>query len=159
MVEQEDTSFALGPLAPATGLPGLPSSGNGDHGFEVVVIFTSFAATVAALKIAGTLAGGLRSHITLLVFQVVPYPLPLECPPVVREFSERQLRDIATESPVETTVRLYLCRDRLATLTAVLKKGSITVIGGRTRWWPTKEQRLARDLRRYVHEVIFTEGA
>jgi hypothetical protein len=156
---EHDTSLAVErPLAPEIGLPGPLSSGNGNHRFDVVVIFTSSAATLAALKLVGTLVNGLNAHITLLAPQVVPYCLPLDCPPVFREFSERRLRDISTESLVQTTVRLYLCRDRWATLVAVLKKRSIIVIGGRTRWWPTKEQRLARDLRRYGHDVIFLQG-
>ena len=56
-----------------------------------------------------------------MVPQVVPYPLPLESPPVLIDWNERRFRVIADESPVETTVRIYLCRDRLETLTAVLK--------------------------------------
>ena len=41
------------------------------------------------------------------------------------------------DSPVETIVRLYLCRDRFETLQAVLRPRSLVVIGGRRRWWPT----------------------
>ena len=52
---------------------------------------------------------------------------------------------------------IYLCRDRVETLTAVLSPHSLVVIGGRKRWWPTAEKRLARKLRRAGHEVIFTE--
>jgi len=139
------------------GLPQPPSYGTGQHRFEISVIFTSFVATAAALKMAGTLVKGLSAHIKLVVPQVVPYPLPLDNPPVLREFCERRLRDIANESPVDTTVLVYLCRNRLGTLRAVLKRGSIVVIGGCRRWWPTPEKSLARKMRRSGHEVIFTE--
>ena len=145
------------PLAPVAGLPQPPSYGTGQHRFEISVIFTSFVATAAALKMAGTLVKGLSAHIKLVVPQVVPYPLPLDNPPVLREFCERRLRDIANESPVDTTVLVYLCRNRLGTLRAVLKRGSIVVIGGCRRWWPTPEKSLARKMRRSGHEVIFTE--
>jgi hypothetical protein len=64
---------------------------------------------------------------------------------------------IAIESPVETIVRVFLCRDRLETLSMVLKPHSLVVVGGRGRWWPTAEERLARRLRRAGHEVIFEE--
>lgn len=145
------------PLAPVAGLPEPPSYGTSQHRFEISVIFTSFDATAAALKMAGTLVKGLSAHVKLVVPQVVPYPLPLDNPPVLREFCERRLRDITNESPVDTTVLVYLCRNRLATLRAVLKRGSIVVIGGCRRWWPTPEKSLARKMCRSGYEVIFTE--
>jgi len=76
---------------------------------------------------------------------------------VLLDFSERRFRVIAAESPVETTVRLYLCRDRMETLAAVLEPHSLIVLGGRRRWWPTQEKRLVRKLRRAGHEVILEE--
>jgi hypothetical protein len=145
------------PLAPVAGLPEPPGYGTSQHRFEIAVIFTSFDATTAALKMAGTLVKGLSANVKLVVPQVVPYPLPLDSPPVLREFCERRLRDITNECPVDTTVLVYLCRNRLATLRAVLKRGSIVVIGGWRRWWPTPEKSLARNMRRSGYEVIFTE--
>jgi acetyl esterase/lipase len=76
---------------------------------------------------------------------------------VLLDFSERRFRVIAATTPVETTVRLYLCRDQMETLAAVLEPHSLIVLGGRRRWWPTQEERLARKLRRAGHEVVFTE--
>jgi hypothetical protein len=52
---------------------------------------------------------------------------------------------------------MYLCRDSSETLLAVLKPRSLVVIGGRRRWWPTREERLAKKLRGAGHEVIFAE--
>jgi hypothetical protein len=123
----------------------------------VVVVFTSVEGTVHALRKAGALASRLNARISLVVPQVVPYPLPLTSPPVLLDFSERRFRVIAAESPVETTVRLYLCRDQMETLAAVLEPHSLIVLGGRKRWWPTLEKRLARKLRRAGHEVILEE--
>jgi hypothetical protein len=51
-----------------------------------------------------------------------------------------------------------LCRDRVETLRKVLKPHSLVVIGGRRSWWPTPENRLARQLRRSGHEVVFAEA-
>jgi len=124
---------------------------------NVAVVFTTVASTLAALKKAGTLATELNTHITVLVPQVVPYPLPLESPPVLLEWNERRIRVMAEESPVETTVKLYLCRDRLAALLTALQPRSVVVIGGHKRWWPTSETRLARKLRSAGHEVILAE--
>ena len=157
-MEWKDVAFTdERPLAPVAGLPAPPSYGTNQHRFEISVIFTSFDATAAALKMTGNLVKGLSAQVKLVVPQVVPYPLPLDNPPVLREFCERRLRDITNESPVDTTVLVYLCRNRLATLRAVLKRGSIVVIGGCRKWWPTPEKGLARKMRRSGHEVIFAE--
>jgi len=145
-------------LAPWQGYPSPPVSEEPAPGLNIAVVFTSVAPTLAALKKAGALASGLGGRITLLVPQVVPYPLPLTSPPVLLDWNERRFRVVARESHVETRVVLYLCRDRLETLTAVLTLHSLVVVGGRKRWWwPTSEERLARELRRAGHEVIFTE--
>jgi hypothetical protein len=124
---------------------------------NVAVVFTSAGATIVALKRAGALADNLGARVALLVPQIVPYPLPLESPPVLLDFSERRFAEIAKESPVETIVRIYLCRDRQETVLAKLHPHSIVIVGGRKRWWPTKEKRLARALQRAGHEVILTE--
>src|SRR6266536_2807757 len=140
--------------APRTGRPVEPEADRAEHQLEVAVVFTSAAATIAALRKAGALADRLRARITLVVPQVVPRPLPLESPPVLLDFSEKRFAEIANESSVETIVRLYLCRDQFETLKAVLRPHSLVVIGGRKRWWPTRERYLARRLRREGHDVI-----
>jgi hypothetical protein len=155
---RNEMSFAIEKiLVPASAHPEQPSVTEADQRLNIAVVFTSIEATLAALKEAGTLASSLGARITLLVPQVVPYPLPLEIPPVLIEFNERRFRLIASQNPVETSVRIYLCRDGLATLTNVLNPGSIVVIGGRKRWWPTREKKLARQLHRAGHEVFFKE--
>jgi hypothetical protein len=121
---------------------------------NIVVIFTSTAATAAALKKANVLADSLSARITLVVPQVVPYPLPLTSPPVLLDFQENRFRDIAAQSSVETRVQLYLCRDALEMLQKVLSPHSLVIMGRPKRWWPNWESRLARKLRRR-HEVIF----
>jgi hypothetical protein len=128
-----------------------------DARLDISVVFTSVKSTLAALRRAATLANSLRGRITLLVPQVVPYPLPLESPPVLLDWNERRFRTIAAESPVETTVRIYLCRDPLDTLRSVLRSRSIVILGGRDRWWwHSAEGRLVRQLRKAGHEAILT---
>lgn len=129
-----------------------------DRRLNISVVFTSIESTLAALKEAGSLANGLAARLTLLVPQVVPYVLPLESPPMLVEFSENRFRVIASKSPVETSVHIYLCRDKAQTLISVLRPASIVVIGGCRRWWwPTRDEVLARKLCRAGHEVIFKE--
>ncbi|HYM13917.1 MAG TPA: hypothetical protein VEU62_24480 [Bryobacterales bacterium] len=146
-------------LAPATGHPGESLAGEDESGLNIAVVFTSVESTLVALKKAGALASPLGARITLVVPQCVPYPLPLESPPVLLDFNERRFRSIALESPVETRVHIYLCRERLELLLMVLKPHSVVVLGGRRRWWRTPEEKLAKRLRRAGHEVIFMEGA
>lgn len=141
-------------LVPATGQPARPAAQETGPRLNISVVFTSVAATLVALKEAAALASSLGARITLLVPQVVPYPLPLESPPVLVEFNEKRFRVIASESPVETKVQIYLCRDPFETLTLVLNASSLVVLGGPKRWWPTPEGRLARKLRKAGHEVI-----
>ncbi|HEY7334985.1 MAG TPA: hypothetical protein VH639_08885 [Bryobacteraceae bacterium] len=124
---------------------------------NVFVVFTSIEATLAALKTAGNLAVRLDARIMLLAPQVVPYPLPLNNPPVSLEWNKRRLRLIAGQSQVETTLHVYLCRDRWQTLESVLSAHSLVVLGGRRLWWSTPESRLARKLRQAGHEVILME--
>jgi hypothetical protein len=144
-------------LRPLTGHPTHPADGGPEPKLNISVVFTSVDATLTALRTAARLASSLSAQITLLVPQVVPFPVPLESPPVLLDWNEKRFRVIAAESLVETTVQIYLCRDRLDALGIVLAPRSIVVIGSRRRWWPTPEKRLARHLRRSGHEVIVTE--
>lgn len=159
MEARADMSLALEKFfVPATGYPVSPERQQTDSRLNICVVFTSLEPTLAALHKAGVLASRLSARITLLVAQVVPFPLPLSSPPVLLDWNERRFQRIAAESPVETTVSIYLCRDQVETLTSVLSRHSLVVVGGGRRWWwPAAGKRLAWKLRRAGHEVIFTE--
>ena len=144
-------------VSPSTPLTEQGQAGAECRALDVSVVFTSAEPTVYALKKACALAGTLDLRITLIVPQVVPYQVPLHSPPVLIDFQEARLRPIAALTAVETTVRIYLCRDRWEALNSVLKPRSLVILGGRRKWWPTPERRLARKLRRAGHEVIVTE--
>jgi hypothetical protein len=146
-----------GRLTTATGVPARPTVENGESRLKIVVVFTSANATAEALKKAGSLAESLGAHISLVVPQVVPYPLPLTSPPVLLDFQEKRFREIASKSPVDVLVQIYLCRDACETLKKALSPHSLVVVGSRKRWWPTSEARLARELKRAGHEVILAE--
>ena len=141
-------------LIPRTGRPVRQEAEAAEARLSVSVIFTSVESTLGALKKAGALAASLGARITLVVPQVVPYPLPLQSPPVLLDWNERRFRAIASQNPIETAVRIYLCRDRLETLLSILGAGSIVVVGCRKSWWPNADYRLARKLRKAGHEVI-----
>lgn len=125
---------------------------------EVNVVYTRLPGAAKTLHTASGLARGLGARVTVHVPQVIPYPLELKAPPVSVPFAEQQLLALAGEQPVETNIQMYLCRDLTETIRRVLKPDSVVVIGGRKRWWPTPEKKLAAILRRDGHRVILTHA-
>jgi hypothetical protein len=123
---------------------------------EVVVLHTDLETTRRALKAAVRLAAGRAASIRLLVPQVVPYPLPIDNPPVPLQFAEQQLLDLLPDRSVESSIDVRLCRDLSVALASALRPVSLVVVGGRMCWWPTRESRLARRLARLGHQVVFT---
>jgi hypothetical protein len=143
-------------MSPAIQKQFVPGAGVRERGLNIFVVFTSAELTLPALKEATSLASGPGDRITLLVPQVARFPLQLDTPPVPVEFCEQRCREMVSQIPVETSVHIYLCRDKLQTLLSALKPGSLVILCGRTRrWWPTRDEVLARALRRAGHEVIF----
>lgn len=156
---QYNTSATLAytfPLAGGVDRGQRPGDGHGKP-IDVTVIFTEIPGTLRALEKSAELTKDLNARIRLLVPQVVPYPLPLESPPVLVEFKERRFLALACVQSIDTHVEIYLCRDAEALLLDQLGSRSLVVIGGRRRWWPTREMRLARKLQRRGHVVVFAD--
>lgn len=130
-----------------------------DGKLEISVLFTSLQSTIAAVHRAAALLKGLDGRISLIEAQAIPYPLPLDTPPVALDFTRQRLLTIAAESELEIAVFVYLCRFRLETLSRVLKPGSVIVIGCRRKWWPSWEKKLARRLQRAGYQAIVVEAA
>jgi hypothetical protein len=154
---QTTTSESTPIVGKPTRAPHPWTTGDSDSPLTISVVFTSVNATLGALRTAAALANRLHARITLVVPEVVSYPLPLDKPPVLHNWNRRRFHVLASKSPVETTVSFYLCRDRDETLARVLKPHSLVIIGGRKRWWPAAESRLASRLRKLGHEVILAE--
>jgi hypothetical protein len=120
----------------------------------ITVLFTSVRPTLAALRRAAALAGGLGATIRILQVRTVPYPLPLNCPPTDREVLARNLSALVEGHSFP--IRLEICygRDSADSLFQSLDPRSIVVIGFKRTWWLSKEQRLAKQLGRRGHHVI-----
>lgn len=126
--------------------------GLSDRKLDLQVVFTDLPKTAAALATARAMARGLRVRITLIVAQVVPYPLPLADPDVPVEFTEHALESIAAQ---DTVIEIYLCRDRNETIRRALPPDSIAIVGAPTNsWWPSWENRLAKLLRHDGRRVL-----
>jgi hypothetical protein len=130
-----------------------------DRPLDIIVLHTSDASTLRALKTAASLAAELSARVHLVAPRIVPYPLALNTPPVPVSFTARRLLELASEAGVEVSVDIILCRDLMTTLRAVLKPQSLIVTGERpSRWWSfswlEREYRLTQRLRKQGHHVL-----
>jgi hypothetical protein len=134
-----------------------PEGGQQPGRLRIHVLFTNPGDTRAALNTAIEMASELESEIALIVTQIVPFPLPLDDPPVPLDFASEQIRRLAesvSSSSTELQGYIYFCRNPIETLVRELPAHSLIVIGVRPRWPFGKSKRLARALRRSGHEVI-----
>jgi hypothetical protein len=135
-----------------------PSIRNGtDAGLQVNVLFTDPEATRSAVKMAEKLAGSLSARIKIIAPQVVPFPLQLAEPTISPEFTARRARAIMEGCSLTTEIEVCLCREALDAALFALKPNSLVLIGGRRRFWPTAETRIASQLRRRGHQVLFID--
>jgi hypothetical protein len=131
-------------------LPAPPDLSERGRKLDLQVIFTDLPKTAAALAKARSMARGLGARITLMVAQVVPYPLPLAAPDVPVEFTERLLEPLAREQDdADIAIEIYLCRDRNETIRRAVSPDSLIIVGARKwHWWLSRDRWLARTLRR-----------
>ncbi len=120
----------------------------------VHVVFTDPDGARAALSAAVDLARELDAHIVLLAPKVVPYPLPLEEPPVSSETTDERIAELVRGQEAEILVKVLLCRDAEIAIREALGPQSLVVIGGRSGWSLRRDPALARILRRDGHEVV-----
>jgi hypothetical protein len=125
-----------------------------DTEVEVNLVVTTLQGASAVLGAASSLLRDLRGRIVVHLAQAIPYPLPLDAPPVSLESIHRRMIALSARWPVPIRVEVYLCRDRAETIRKVLQPGSLVMMEGRKRWWPTREQALARKLERDGHRVV-----
>lgn len=123
---------------------------------EVVVLHTTIEGTLASLKRAAELAAGLAASIRLLVLTVVPYPLDIESPQVPVAFTRRRFTTIACEARVDTLVDIRLGRERMSMLETALKPRSVVVLDRQRRWWLNPSRKLAKQLERLGHQVVYS---
>jgi hypothetical protein len=123
----------------------------------VFVIFTSINGTLKALQKALEIAQPVEAAVAVVALQVVPFPLPLDEPPVPMEFVVKRFQEMAGTISGDTIVSAYLCRNPMEAFKRVLKHNCPVVIGGKKRWLPGRDERLARKLRRAGYDVSFFE--
>jgi hypothetical protein len=119
----------------------------------VVIPYTTPELTRAALRHAGV-CSDLDVHVSLVDIQVVPFPCPLDQPPINKEFSEHRLRELLTENGLSGTAVVLYTRDWLEGFKRVLEPRSLVILATKRRWWPTREDKLARTLSKAGHQVM-----
>ena len=127
---------------------------------RLTVIYTTPEATAAALETAAQLGRGLGGRLWLLVPEVVPHRLPIDCPPVALEHIRNGALALASgfhSDGCEVEVEVCLCRSRRACIAGAVSPQSVILLGGRRSWWSTPERRLERALRAAGYQVIFVE--
>ena len=119
----------------------------------MAIPYTTPELTRAALRHAGV-CSDLDVHVTLVDVQVVPFPCPLDQPPINKKFSERRLRDLLEETGLPGHASVLYTRDWLDGFKRLLEPGSLVVLATKKRWWPTREEKLARTLTKAGHQVM-----
>jgi hypothetical protein len=120
---------------------------------QLVVLYNNPLLTARALAAAAEWALEFDAAVTLMAVYVLPYPSPLECQEGIRKRLERELTAVARTSPAAIRIRLVFARDREDACMGMLQCQSVVVLGAKDRWWPTREERLARKLAASGHSV------
>jgi hypothetical protein len=121
---------------------------------DVVVLYTSVELTEAALERAEQLAQGMELRVRLVCTQIVPYPLPVERPPINLTHLERKLAQISERCHLTVETEIVLARDMVTALKSTLKPESIIVLASNHRLWRTKEETLRNQCIKAGHEVV-----
>lgn len=132
-----------------------------DPSLAITVVYTTPEGTLAALKASAVLARDLEVTLGLIITEVVPFRLPLDQPRVSIGILKRRQEALVAQAGLEgseISVQICICRDAKETLGRLLPAPSLIVLGGRRRWWPTREQRLETFLARLGHQVVFFDS-
>jgi hypothetical protein len=121
---------------------------------EVVVLYTSVELAEAALKRAEELAHGMELRVRLVYAQIVPYPLPVDKPPINLDHLQHELALVSEHSGLAVEGEIVLARDIQTALQTTLKPHSIVVLASRRRLWRTKEESLKKECVKAGHEVV-----
>jgi len=122
-------------------------------GLRVVIPYTTSELTKAALRHAGVCTD-LNVHVSVVDIQIVPFPCPLDLPPIDKEFSEQRLRELLRESQLPGSAEVLYARDWLDGFRRVLEPKSLVILGTKKRWWRTREEKLACALVKAGHQVM-----
>jgi len=128
-------------------------SGIGTGVLWIVIPYTTPELTRAALRHAGV-CSDLDVHVALVDVQVVPFPCPLDQPPISKEFSQLRLQQLLKESRLPGQASVLYTRDWLDAFGKLLEPKSLVILATKKRWWATPEEKLAHTLAKAGHHVM-----
>ena len=120
-------------------------------GLRLIVPYTTPELTRTALRHAAA-SRDLDIHVCLVDLQVIPFPA--NEPTIDEEFSEHRLDELLKETGVPGTGVVFYTADWFRGLKRILQPESLVVLATKKTWWPTREKKLARLLRRAGHQVV-----
>jgi len=130
---------------------------------QIFVLFNGPQTTAIALRTAAAFVSGLGGDILIAAPQVVPYPLPLNCPSVDRRTVLAQIKSAVAQAGIGCAIQKVLIaytRNDRDGWSALLPPHCIVVVGKPQRSSPL--QRLhtwltARSLSKLGHEVLLAQ--
>jgi hypothetical protein len=135
------------------------TTGDAEPDKSIFVIFTSNDQTLRALDKAAEIAKALHLSIVMVAAQSVPFPLPLDEPPLPIKFIVKRFEELADRFPEDVEIRVYLCRNSIEIFKQILRADCPAVIGFKKRRWLrfSWEEKIARTLRRAGFCLITVE--
>jgi len=120
---------------------------------SVVVPYTTPELTRAALRHSAA-CKDLDVRIFLVDVQVVPFPCPLDQPPIDKEHTKHRLQSFLSEDGLPGDAAVLYARNWCEAFRKLLGPHSLVVLATRQRWWPSRERKLARALTKAGHDVM-----
>jgi len=120
---------------------------------SIVVPYTTPELTRAALRHSAA-CKDLDVRVFLVDVQVVPFPCPLDQPPINKEHTKHRLQGFLNEDGLSGDAAVLYARNWLEAFRKLLGPHSVVVLATRRRWWPTRERKLARALKKAGHHVM-----
>jgi hypothetical protein len=125
----------------------------------VYALFSSIDDTLVAACVGYRLARALHVPLTIVHFQTVPFPVPLDHPADVSPLETDAFIDRLQEAGVEANVRVFLCREPAQSVVGAFLPRSLIVLAGPHGRWPRRSgsERTRQLLEAAGHSVIFVE--
>jgi hypothetical protein len=125
---------------------------------SVHVLATTPEGTRSALMSARRLSERLGARIVLLVPRPKALSDPLDPASDERNAIVEEYRAIASSVDAPVNVLLCVCQRVEEVVHHMLSRTSLLIVGGQgRRWWPSREQRLARHLTAQGYSVVFAQ--